>query len=228
MRDLSKKIENKKINYQKLKKFGFTKNKNIYYFEKSINHNEFTVTIEISDKKQISKVIDKESNEEYILVDTDSTGFFVGQIKDQYEQIIKDFIDNCTEPNVFKNKKSKHIIKYVKEKYNTDLEFLWEQYPTFAVLRNKESNKWYGMLGIIKESSLGLESNKTTEIINVKYQKEETIKIVNNKTVFPAYHMNKKSWITIKLDEDINIKRIEELIDNSYNLLNKKGGKDEN
>lgn len=30
--------------------------------------------------------------------------------------------------------------------------------------------------------------------------------------------MNKNSWITIKLDDSVEIERIFELIDNSYNL----------
>ena len=34
----------------------------------------------------------------------------------------------------------------------------------------------------------------------------------------PGYHMNKKSWITIKLDESVETTTIFDLIDNSYNL----------
>ena len=44
------------------------------------------------------------------------------------------------------------------------------------------------------------------------------VKIVDNEKFFPGYHMNKKSWITIKLDNSVDIKTIKKLIDNSYNL----------
>ena len=40
--------------------------------------------------------------------------------------------------------------------------------------------------------------------------------------VFPGYHMNKKSWITIKLDNSMETNTIFKLIDNSYNLATTK------
>lgn len=219
MRNLSTSLKNRIINYDKLLDNGFLKEKNKYLFEKSINNDEFKVIIEITKEKQISKVIDQNTNDEYILIDTKTTGSFVGKIKDEYEKIIKNFIEKCTIPNIFKSKNSKHVIKYIKNKYNDDLEYLWEKLPNCAIWRNKDNNKWYGLIMTIKESSLGLKSDNETEVLNLKYQKDQTDEIINNKTIYPAYHMNKSSWISIKLDEDINITEIENLIDNSYNLL---------
>ncbi|MBR3153114.1 MAG: MmcQ/YjbR family DNA-binding protein, partial [Clostridia bacterium] len=42
--------------------------------------------------------------------------------------------------------------------------------------------------------------------------------IIDNKKIFPGYHMNKKSWITIKLDNSVETEEIIHLIDNSYEL----------
>lgn len=42
--------------------------------------------------------------------------------------------------------------------------------------------------------------------------------MIDNEKIFTGYHMNKDSWITIKLDNSIKTKIIFELIDNSYNL----------
>ena len=39
---------------------------------------------------------------------------------------------------------------------------------------------------------------------------------------YKAYHMNKKSWISIILNDTLNNKEIYELIDESYNLINDK------
>ena len=36
-----------------------------------------------------------------------------------------------------------NIFDYVKEKYNTTPEYLWKRYPTYAVLRHEDNNKWY-------------------------------------------------------------------------------------
>ena len=104
MRDLSIYLKNRKINYQKLTNNNFVKENSTYILEKEIHNNEFKVVIEISKEKQTSKVIDLISNEEYILVDTKTSGSFVGKIKDEYETTIKAFIEKCTEPNIFKSK----------------------------------------------------------------------------------------------------------------------------
>ena len=45
---------------------------------------------------------------------------------------------------IYKNQQSKEVIKYIKEKYDDDLEFLWKKYDNNAIWRNKQNNKWYG------------------------------------------------------------------------------------
>ena len=39
--------------------------------------------------------------------------------------------------------------------------------------------------------------------------------------IYDAYHMNKKSWVSIILNDTVSDELIIKLIDNSYSLLNK-------
>ena len=219
MRNINKKLENKNIDYEKLLKYGFNQIDDNYLFERSICDEHFKVIVEISKQKQISKVIDLLTNEEYVLVDVkNSSGDFVGKVKEEYENILDDIFQNCSIPNIFKSKQAKEIIKYVKDKYNDDLEYLWTKFPNNAVWKNKENNKWYGVLLVLSENKLGIESDKIIDIIDLRYQKDKIKTIVDNKKIFEGYHMNKDNWITIRLDESVNTKKIFELIDNSYKL----------
>lgn len=219
MRNLNHEFENKNIKYDELLKYGFILNNNSYVLEKNINENNFKIIVEISKTKQTSKVLDLSTGEEYVLVDIkNSTGDFVGKVKEEYENILNDIMIKCTVPNIFKSKQAKEIIKYVKEKYNDDLEYLWKKFPNNAIWRNKDNNKWYGVLLVVSESKLGLESEKMIEIIDLRYQKERIQEIIDDSQVFAGYHMNKSSWITIKLDESVDIEEIYKLIDNSYQL----------
>ncbi len=222
MRNLDKYLKNKTINYDKLLEYGFIKENRKYLYKKNILNNKFLIEIEISSEKQVSKVIDKKIEEEYILVDVDSsTGEFVGKIKKEYEDIINDIVNKCTSKNAFKNKQTIEVINYIKEKYNDDLEFLWEKYDDAAIVRNKNNNKWYILFMTVSESKLGLESYNISEIIDLRYQKDIIETIVDNKIIFKGYHMNKKSWITIKLDNSMKLENIFTLIDNSYILSTK-------
>lgn len=122
---------------------------------------------------------------------------------------------------IFKSKQSKQIIKYVKEKYNDELEFLWIKFPKYAIFRHKENKKWYALLVALEENKLGIEGDKIVDIIVLKNKRENIINLIDNEKYFAGYHMNKRNWFTIKLDDSIPIKEIYNFIDESYNISNK-------
>ena len=219
MRNLKESLKNRTIDYEKLIKYGFIKDNNVYTYKTPIYHNQFKVNIFFSEEKQYSKLIDIENNEEYALVDIeDSAGEFIGKLKEEYERIIEDVITNCTNKEIFKSSQAINIINYIKKKYDDELEFLWEKFDDNAIWRNKQNNKWYALLLTVSKNKLGIESGDIIEIIDLRYQKEKIEEIIDNKNIFPGYHMNKKSWITIKLDNSVDTKQIYKLIDNSYKI----------
>lgn len=122
---------------------------------------------------------------------------------------------------IFKSKQSKQIIKYVKEKYNDELEFLWIKFPKNAIFRHKENKKWYAILVALEENKLGIGGDKIVDIIVLKNKQENIINLIDNEKYFAGYHMNKRNWFTIKLDDSIPIKEIYNFIDESYNISNK-------
>lgn len=60
------------------------------------------------------------------------------------------------------------------------------------------------------------------EILDLRANSEDIERLIDNKTFFPAYHMNKKSWITISLNDIKDETILYELIDKSYMLAAKK------
>lgn len=122
---------------------------------------------------------------------------------------------------IFKSKQSKQIIKYVKEKYNDELEFLWIKFSKYAIFRHKENKKWYALLVALEENKLGIVGDKIVDIIVLKNKRENIINLIDNEKYFAGYHMNKRNWFTIKLDDSIPIKEIYDFIDESYNISNK-------
>lgn len=219
MRNLEYMLKSRVINNSSLIEYGFIKLGKKYEYSTKICNNQFEMIVQMQDNKMTSKLIDLMNKEEYVLVDVqDSVGEFVGKVRQEYEEKLQDIIKNCTSKEIFKFKQSKQVIEYIKEKYNDELEFLWEKFDNNAIWRNKKNNKWYGLIMEILESKIGINSEKIVEVLDIRYQKNETDKIVDNEKFFPGYHMNKKSWITIKLDNSVDIKTIKKLIDNSYNL----------
>lgn len=216
-------FKNKKPILKKLGKFGFVKNSDNYVYSTNILDNEFKLTVSISfDGIVETKLIELETNEIYTLHLVEGiNGAFVGQIKDEYENIIQKIMDECFEADIFKSNSAKKIIEYIRETYDDELEFLWKKSTGNAIARRKDNKKWYLAILTVAKNKLGISSNEIVEIIDLRHNPETLKKLLEEKGYFAGYHMNKKHWITIILDGSVSIDEIYNRIDESYNLAKK-------
>lgn len=110
----------------------------------------------------------------------------------------------------------------VKEKYEVDPEFLWDKFPGDGVFRNTRSDKWFGIIMNIDKSKIIPKEEGEIEVLDIKLD-DDVPKYLGKKGIYPAYHMSKKSWITIILDNTLSDDDILKLIDISYSCSNIKG-----
>lgn len=213
-------FNNYRLNIEELKNYGFNKENDTYKYETTILNGDMNVIISLlSDGRFDYKVIDNNINEPYDLIFVENaTGDYVGKAKQEFEGIIEDIKAKCFEKDIFKSEQAKQVIKYVKEKYNGDLEYLWAKFPKNAVWRHKENREWYGALLVVPKTKIGLPDDTEIDIIDLKYPKENIHNVIDNKNIFAGYHMNKNSWITIPLDNTMKIEDICKYIDVSYNI----------
>lgn len=213
-------FKNKKINIQKLLSYGFTEQENSYTYTADIVDEQMKMTVTaLSDGMIYTKVIDNSTGEEYVLHRVLGTcGAFVGQVKNEYESILNDISEKCFEPDVFKSDDAKKIIEYVRSGYGDELEFLWKKFPDNAVFRRKDTGKWYAALLTVSKRKLGIDSDETAEILDLRIKPEDLKILIDNDKYFPGYHMNKKHWYAICLDGSVTIEEICRRIDESYML----------
>lgn len=218
MEEIEKLLNNRTIDFIKLRKYGFIENGDGYEYRANLIDNEFDIIVNFSKESKLdSKVIDLISDDEYILVKLpDAVGEYVGKVREAYLDKLREIIIKCSSIDVFKSNQAKQIIEYVKEKYDTEPEFLWDKFAGNAVFRHKENKKWYGALLIVSKRKLGIDSDEIVDIIDLKILPENNEKIVDNKIYFPGYHMNKKHWFTIILDNSVSTEEIFRFIDESY------------
>lgn len=210
--------------YKKIKEYGFIKNNSDYLFEKSFKNNEFKAVIKISNSGKVSGIVyEIENNEEFLPLRIESNqGAFVGKIREEYENILKDVRKNCFNKKSFIFSQSNRISDFILEKYGNKPEFLWDKFPGYGVFKNQDNDKWYGAIMNIDRSKLDETQKGEIEVLNLKLDKNEIQKLLKEKSFYPAWHMNKKSWITIILDETISDKTILELIEKSHRFTEKK------
>ncbi|MBR1802118.1 MmcQ/YjbR family DNA-binding protein [Candidatus Saccharibacteria bacterium] len=122
-----------------------------------------------------------------------------------------------------KNSQMEKVIDYVRAEYGAEPEFLWpERYPGYAVFRHGDNRKWFALVATISGKSLGLKNDDEIDVINLKFDKNQTYDFAETSDhIFPAYHMNKNNWITVWLDGTLADEMVFELIRKSYLLSGK-------
>lgn len=211
-------FKNKKANVSKLLDFGFIKTDRIYEYKTKILDEEFQLIVTVTPQNKITtKLIEIETGSPYTLhLVEGASGTFIGQVREAYENVLEKIADECFEVNVFKSEDSLQLIEYVRQKYGDELEFLWEKFAGNAVTRRKDNKKWYAAFLTVSKQKLGFEENEIVEILDIRAENVENL--IDNTTIFPGYHMNKKHWITIILDGSVPIEKTKSLLDKSYIL----------
>ncbi len=110
------------------------------------------------------------------------------------------------------------IFDYAEKIYETKPEYLWMQYPSYAVLRHSDNGKWYAIIMDVPKNKLGIQSTEIVDVLDVKCDPVLISTLWKTTGFLPAYHMSKKNWISILLDGTITDDKILGLLDMSYKM----------
>ena len=110
----------------------------------------------------------------------------------------------------------------LQDAYGTPAERLWAKFPDYAVFRHPMSGKWYAALLSVPQNRLGLEGDRTADILDVKCSPLMIGTLLPEPGFFPAYHMNKSTWISILLDGPVPDDTILSLLSLSYDSVSPK------
>ena len=92
------------------------------------------------------------------------------------------------------------ILRAAAETFGTQPEYLWQDTPSYAVLRHTEGRRWYAVLMTVPRARLGLPGAGAADILNVKCDPALAGSLRLNPGILPAYHMNKDTWLSVLLD----------------------------
>lgn len=211
-----------KVLYDKLILYGFIKKNDDYLFSKNIINNSFRVDVIISSLGEVKgKIYDLAFDEEYLNYRIENhPGKFVNSVKEEFESILLDIKKNCFITNLFIYNQTNRIADLIRREYNDLPDFPWEKTPGAGVFRNPINKKWYALIMNINKNKI-TDGNEDVEAINIKLDENKILKLLKKKGFYKAYHMNKKNWITIILDDTISDKEIMNYIIESHHFTEK-------
>ena len=215
-------FKNKKPNPSKLKSFGFSKTKFGWEYSENIMNGDFCLTVKISDAGIKTELREVETNEIYTLhLMEGAQGKYIGKVRSEYETVLEKIAKECFEMSVFESVYSYKVLDYAKQKYGSEPEYLWGKFPRNAVCRRMDNQKWFFAILSVKADKLGFDNDEIIEVIDLRADKELVPELLKQNNIYPAYHMNKKSWLTVILDGSMDFDKLCEMIDNSYLLAKK-------
>lgn len=212
-------IEKYNLTENKLTKFGFLRDNKGLILNKSILNNEFIVEIRVVEETFEIEVFDNNFNEIYSLFSVDSAaGELVTNVRNEVELILKEILELSDNSEAIYNE----IIKYIKKKYSSTMVKPFKGNPNIKAFVT-DKNKWYALILDVEYNKLNKDSSieSKVKIINLKHNTNHIPKIINERNVFPSYHMSKKHWISVVIDNNMDLNYLTQLIDISYNLVKK-------
>ena len=209
------------FNQEKARVYGFVENSGVWIYSCQILQGDFVMTVSITADNVSFQVFDQEMGDLYPQVHMESmTGSFVASVREACLEILYQIRKACFDVQDFICPQTKRIMAQIQEKYGNQLEYLWEKSPDTAVLRHEGNQKWYAVLMRIPWDKLEKGREGLVEAVNLKH--DQVVDLLSQKGIYPAFHMNKRYWISVALDDTLSDSAVLELFEKSWNLTSKK------
>ena len=206
---------------EKASAYGFIENEGVWTYSFEILDGDFVMNVSITADNVSFQVIDQETGDLYPQVHMESMrGTFVGSVREACLEKLFDIRKACFEVQEFICPQTKRIMSHVQEKYENQLEYLWEKSPDTAVLRHEDNQKWYAVLMKISWEKLDKTQEGLVEVVNLKH--DLVSDLLAERGIYPGFHMNKRYWISLALDDSLSDDDVLDLLEISWNLTLKK------
>lgn len=129
-------------------------------------------------------------------------------------------------------------IRFINENFGGIIQdWPWPDSPEYTVFRHADNKKWFALIMNLPAQTLARQNphyfanqpalgDSTLDVINLKCDLDIVETVIHEPGILPAYHMNKRHWITVLLDGSCPSDRLRALISFSYRLTAAHSSKD--
>ena len=209
-----------KIKIDSLKAAGFSKSDDSSYFLRlPVSNGDFYADFALSPASQslVVQLFDSSTGEKYPLFDMPrSQGAFVASLREEVQKLVDKLKSSCFEVHDLKDE----YVAWIKSRFSAFPDFPWPDTPDYCVFRCP-NEKWFALVMKVKYRQLGLTGEEEVWVVNMKAPSDKIPSLIDKASVFPAWHMNKKHWITVLLTAATDFEKLCQLTEISYELVNK-------
>jgi len=210
-----------KIKKESLETAGFkTTDGNTFSMNQTVSNGAFNadITLSLSEQTLTVHLFDSATSEKYALFDMpNSHGAFVASLREEVQQLIDEIKSKCFETSDLKD----DYIAWIKTQFGAEPDYPWPDDAPWSFVFRCPNEKWFALVMRIKYRQLGLTSDEEVWVVNMKASQDEIPNLIDKKSIFPAWHMNKKHWITVLLTAATDFNKLCELTQKSWELVTK-------
>jgi predicted DNA-binding protein (MmcQ/YjbR family) len=212
-----------KANEDRLRLFGFKDESGVLTYRYDLKDYGFEIIVSY-DKEFRGTVMDHDLEEEYTNFRLETPGKFSSLVKEEFIKCLEKIRDSCCEKVQYRYDQARRINEFVQKKYGAVAEYLWEKYPEFSIYRNPYNKKWYLLNSSVSLNKIDSHSDsaQTVEIINIRIDNGHLEELLRIEGIYRAYHMNKKNWVTITMNDVLDDETVEKLVMESYDIVDKR------
>ena len=195
-----------------------------YIYTERFMDGDLTAVIRVaSDGRMTHSVIDTDSGDPYIPMNIEAyTGSYVGQAREEYRALLERLAAKCFDDMPFVCDQANRIASEITARFGAGPENPFKDNES-AVFRHKDTGRWFALLMTIKSGKLeqyrgAADPDEPINVLNVKIYPEELEDLLREPGLYRCYHMNKKQWISVALDDECPDDRIIDLLNCSFRL----------
>lgn len=205
------------VDFNQLANYGFKKSGNSWLCTKTFMSGDFKAVVRVDANGNVSgDVYETDSDEIYIPLRVESMAVgFAGTVRKEYEKILEDIKAHCCYLNYFIHPQANRLSSKIYERYGDKPVFPWNDFSG-GVFKNPNNGKWYALIMNIDFAKLDKKRSGKVEVVNIKLNEDKILELHKQEGFYPAYHMNKKNWISIVLNDTVSDDMLFILLDESH------------
>lgn len=221
-------FKERQVDFERLIPFGFVQEGSHFVYSQLFMEGQFEALVTISEIGEISgRVLDNDLQDDFLALRVDApVGSFARQVRVAYLAVLDRISKACFIAKPFQKAQTNRLASYLEQTYGDyyDQPFAKSNAKAYRYPKNE---KWYALIMTIPRAKLDLQGEawssqdlkETVEIINLKVKAVDLAKWLQISGIYPAYHMSKKSWVSLVLDEELSDELLFSLVDKSRSLV---------
>ena len=216
-------------NIQRLIEYGFIEQSGIFQYQTKLEDTGMYARITVDNGTVSGSVLDEFTDEEYIAVHTvGKKGNFATKVKTAYLACLSDIARNCFEKMAYSSKQANIMHEWMMNQLHdiADHPFTKSQNSKrtvdndFTAYKPNGCDKMYALMFTIGKRKLDKTcDDEYVDAVNIKVEPSKVEDLLQLHGFYPAYHMNKKHWVTAILDGTIKDETIKDLLLKARDLV---------